>query len=68
MELNTVGTIVCVDTHAPTERELHTCPHIVLSSPHPWDPHSIKFPKCKRSLDEMVRGVRNVSNVTLNER
>ena len=56
MELETVGTIVCVDTHALTEQELNNYPHIILSSSYPWDPHSIKFPKCKRSLDEIVGG------------
>jgi len=40
MELTMSGTICSVDTFAPSERELQTCPHIVLSSPHPWDPHN----------------------------
>ncbi len=43
--------------------QMQTCPHIVLSSPHPWDPHNVTFPKCKRTLDETVGGLRYVSTV-----
>ena len=63
MELTMSGTICSVDTFAPSERELQTCPHIVLPSPHPWDPHNVIFPKCKRTLDETVGGLRYVSTV-----
>jgi hypothetical protein len=63
MELTMSGTICSVDTFAPSEKELRTCPHIVLSSPHQWDPHNVIFPKCKRTLDETVGGLRYVSTV-----
>ena len=64
MELCMSGTICCADTFAPSEAELNTCPHIILSSSHPWDPHNVKFPKCKRALDEMVGGMQYVSAVS----
>ena len=63
MDLAMAGTICYVDTFAPSEKELHTCPHIVLSSSHPWDPHNVKFPKCRRTLDEEVGGLRYISTV-----
>ena len=44
MALEMKGTIVGTDTRTPTQEELSTCPHIVLSSSHPWDPHSVVFP------------------------
>ena len=64
LELSMNGTIVYFDSHTPTEKELLTCPHIVLSSPHPWDPTSIKFPKISRTLDEEMGGIRFVSGLT----
>ena len=63
MEMAMAGTICSVDTFAPSERELQTCPHIILSSHHPWDPHNVTFPKSNRTLDEMVGGMRYVSSV-----
>ena len=63
MEMAMAGTICSVDTFAPSEKELQTCPHIILSSHHPWDPHNVTFPKSNRTLDEMVGGMRYVSTV-----
>ena len=65
MELSMAGTICYFDTFARTEKELHTCPHILLSSLHPWDPHNVEFPKCRRTLDEEVGGLRYISTVIL---
>ena len=42
--LQTLGTIIYTNTHAPTDQELTTCPHIVLSSNTDWDPHHVQFP------------------------
>ena len=64
LELSMNGTIVYFDSHTPTEKELLTCPHIVLSSPHPWDPTSVKFPKFSRTLEEEMGGMRFVSGLT----
>ena len=68
MELHMSGPIVYFDSHSPSEEELRNCPHITLSSPHPWDPTSVTFPKSSRSLEEEVGGLRHVSAVsTLSE-
>ena len=42
--LQTLGTIIYANTCAPTDQELTTCPHIVLSSNTDWDPHHVRFP------------------------
>ena len=43
--LQTLGTIIYANTHAPTDQELTTCcPHIILSSNADLDPHHIRFP------------------------
>ena len=42
--LQTLGTIIFANTHAPTDQELNKHPHIVLSYTADWDPHHIRFP------------------------
>ena len=62
MELTMDGTICYADTHTPSEYELSNCPHIVLTSPHPWDPRNVSFPKHdKRKCSGMESGSRKVS-------
>ena len=63
MELRMDGTIVCFDSSTPSQEELQQCPHIVLSSPHPWDPHSVSFPRARLSLEEVVANARLISSV-----
>ena len=38
MELAMAGTVVYAEKNTPYEKELHRCPHIILSSPHTWNP------------------------------
>ena len=45
MELKMQGTIVLFETYTPTQFELESCPHVVLSSSSSWDPHTVSFPK-----------------------
>ena len=42
--LTTMGTIIYCDTRAPTDHELSSLPHIILSSSAKWDPHNVVFP------------------------
>ena len=69
MNLSMAGTIVYTDTHTPSSHELATCPHVQLTSPMPWDPINVTFPRPTLSLDEVVDEKRRVStiNSTLNE-
>ncbi len=63
MPLHMDGTIVYTDTHSPSDRELETCPHIIMSSPHPWNPHTVKFPTCECTLRDEVGGLRFISEI-----
>ena len=42
--LTTLGTIIYADTRVPTQEELATLPHVVLTADSSWDPHHIQFP------------------------
>ena len=42
--LMTMGTIIYCNTHAPSDHELSTLPHIALSSSVTWDPYNVVFP------------------------
>ena len=61
MDLHMQGTIIFMDTHTPSSQELDNCPHIVLSSPHAWDPHTVRFPQSKYSLHDVMTDSRFVS-------
>ena len=39
-----MGTIIYCNTHAPSDHELSSLPHITFSSSATWDPHNIVFP------------------------
>ena len=45
IELVMAGTVVYAETFTPSDQELHQCPHIILSSPHAWDPQNVFFPR-----------------------
>ena len=57
------GTIVCASTHTPTAHELANCPHIQLTSQHPWDPYKVRFPHPKLTLEEMMANRRQLSSI-----
>ena len=61
MELLMEGTIIYANTHTPTDTELKECPHIILSSPHPWNPHSVRFQPSSMTLEDVMNNARNVS-------
>ena len=42
--IQTLGTIIYANTHAPTDRELGQHPHIVLSYTADWDTNHVQFP------------------------
>ena len=64
MLLHRKGTIVYFDTHTPTQKELDTCPHINLSSRHPWNTSKVDFVKSQHSLQEEIERIQHVSTVT----
>ena len=48
------GTTIFVDTWTPTDADLKNCPHIVLTSPHPWNPQNVRFPSVSYSEQEEI--------------
>ena len=54
MPLNVGETNIFSETRTSTPRELHECPHIVMTLPYPWDPDSVRFPQASRSVQEEV--------------
>jgi hypothetical protein len=51
------GTIISFQTRAPTDEELNSYPHIVLTSDHPWDPHNVVLGAVSRSVEEEAANV-----------
>ena len=62
--LQSVETIIFLDTWFPTQGDLESYPHIELASRQNWNPHKIEFPQTKYSVQEEVEE-RNVLKVTL---
>ena len=48
MELDLADTIYYADTFTLSDKDLQRCPHIILTSPHPWDHHNVIFRKHKK--------------------
>ena len=46
------GTTIFFDSRTPTNHELATCPHVVLSSPNEWNPRDVQFPDPVHHLAE----------------
>ena len=56
MELKMKGTTIFADTFTPLYKDLQTCPHIIMSSSHEWNPHSVQFHSQARQFeDEMTQ-------------
>jgi hypothetical protein len=54
LPLSSKGTVLGVATRTPTDQELQTCPHVVLSSEHEWDPQNVRFPRASRTVEEEI--------------
>ena len=52
LPLHSNGTVIYLDTWTPTDQDLQQLPHITMSSPHPWNPRDVKFPKTSRRVQE----------------
>ena len=46
------GTTIYMNTRTPSDHELQTCPHVVLTSKAPWDPRAVSFPKPTHLVEE----------------
>ena len=62
--LQSIGTVMFLDTSFPTQGNLESYPHIELTSRQHWNPHKIEFPQTKYFVQEEIEG-QNVSKVTI---
>ena len=65
MELMMNGIIIYADTHTPSDKELNECPHILLTSAHPWVPHTVSFPRTRMLLEDVINNGHTVSALSL---
>ena len=69
MELHTTGTVIYANTRTPEEEDLQSgnMPMIELSSPHDWDPHSLQFPTCRITFEDVLTNMQvNISSLHTN--
>jgi hypothetical protein len=52
LPLSSKGTVLGVATRTPTDQELQTCLHVVLSSEHEWDPQNVRLTRASRTVEE----------------
>ena len=52
LPFHTEGTIIYLDTWTLIDEELSQFPHIIMTSPHPWNPSKVQFPKTSRRVEE----------------
>ena len=52
--LQNQGTTIYIDTWTPSDEDLESYPHIVLTSPHLWNPQTVEFPNISHSEQEEV--------------
>ena len=50
--METNGVIIGFKTRTPTEEELLTCPHVVLTSDAAWDPHNVQLCASAKSFQK----------------
>ena len=62
--LQSIGTVMFLDTWFPTQSDLESYPHIELTSRQHWSPHKIEFPQTKYSVQEEIEG-KNVSKTKI---
>ena len=52
LPLHTEGTVIYMDTWTPTDEDLSKFPHIIMTSPHPWNPRNVQFSKTSQLVEE----------------
>ena len=62
--LTTMGTIICCNSHVPSDHELSTLPHIPLSSSATWDPHNVIFPTHCVEGEEHQLQISSISSIS----
>ena len=55
------GTVIYFDSRTPTNHELATCPHVILSSANEWNPREVLFPATVHHGEEGTYRISQVS-------
>ena len=63
LPLHTEVTIIYLDTWTPKDEDLFQFPHIIMTSPHPWNPSEVQFPKTSRRVQEELK-MRSIESAT----
>jgi hypothetical protein len=63
MELKMKGTFIFADTFTPTAKQLHYCLHVVLNSPHEWNPQQVTFSNQSQSFKDEIEQHYNISTI-----
>ena len=63
LPLHTEGTIIYLDTWTPTDEDLSQFHHIIMTSPHPWNPSKVQFPKNSLRVEEELT-IRSIASAT----
>ena len=63
LPFHTEVTIVYLDTWTPTDEDLYQLSHIIMTSPHTWNPSKVQFPKNSRRVEEDLT-MRSIASVT----
>ena len=63
LELNMRGTTIFAQIYTSSEKEWHDCPHVIMSSPHEYNTHSVKFHSRARKFADEMRQYYNTSDV-----
>ena len=63
LPLQTEGTVIYLDTWTPTYKDLSQFPHIIMTSPHTWNPSKVQFPKTSQRVEEELT-MRSIASVT----
>jgi len=60
------GNNIFMETWTPTQADLENYQHIVLTSPHPWNPVEVKFPGLS-IVDRKEIECRNIGTVNVED-
>ena len=63
LSLHKEGTIIYLDTWTLTDKDLSQLPHITMTSPYPWNPSEVHFPKTPRRVEEELT-MRSIASAT----
>mmetsp|Transcript_26056 Transcript_26056/g.39441 ORF Transcript_26056/g.39441 Transcript_26056/m.39441 type:complete len:108 (+) Transcript_26056:49-372(+) len=56
------GTVIYIDTWSLTNKDLNDYPHIILTSPHQWNPSKVQFPcQSEPEIEEFESRAVNIS-------